>query len=160
MSGEMMKAMKQAISDVLNKMFFLPVQVNEKGPALNEWFSNKQQLIGATMGFTGPASGFSYLLIPEGVVREMTANFLGIAEKAVSEKQERDTVKESLNMITGHMFSQFDKKGAFQIGIPLLINKGELLAGQFDRFNKGVIFIETEHSHVAAGIVINQGDRL
>jgi len=160
MSVEMTKAMKQAISDVLNKMFFLAVQVNEKGIALNEWFSDKRQLAGATIGFTGPASGFSFLLIPEVVVREMTANFLGIAEKAVSEKQERDTVKEALNMIAGHMFSKFDEKGAFQIGIPLLINEGELLAGQFGRFNNGAIIIETEHSHMAAGIVIEKADRL
>jgi CheY-specific phosphatase CheX len=155
-----MKAMKQAISDVMNKMFFLPVQINEKRLALREWLSNEQPFFGATIGFTGPSSGFSYLLIPEEVVREITANFLGIDEKAVSENQEKDTVKEALNMIAGHMFSQFDEKGAFQIGIPQLINKSELLAGQFDSFNNEAIFIETEHSHMAAGIVVNQVDRL
>jgi CheY-specific phosphatase CheX len=160
MSGEMMKVMQQAISDVMNKMFFLPVQVNEKGLALREWFSNKLPLVGATINFTGPLSGYSYLLIPAGVAKEMTANFLGIAEKEINVKQEMDTVKEALNMITGHMLSQFDRKGDLRIGIPQLINDSDLLAGQLDGFNKGAILIETEHSHIAAGIVIKQADRL
>ncbi|MDP2862169.1 MAG: chemotaxis protein CheX [Desulfobacterales bacterium] len=156
MSVEMMKAMRQAISDVMNKMFFLPVQVNEKGLALREWFSNKLPLVGATINFTGSSSGYSYLLIPAGVAREMTANFLGIAEKGIDVKQERDTVKEALNMITGHMLSQFDRKGDLRIGIPQLINESDLSAGQLDGFNKGAILIETEHSHIAAGIVIKK----
>ena len=155
MSEEMMETMKQAIFDVMNKMFFLPVQINEKGLALREWFSNRLPLIGATVSLTGdPLSGFSYLLMPAVVAREMTANFLGIPEKEINVKQERDTVKEALNMITGNMLSQFDKKGAFRIGIPRLINEGDLSTGKLDGFNKGVILIETEHSCMAAGIVI------
>lgn len=155
MSGEMMKAMQQAISDVMNKMFFLPMQINEKGLALREWFSSKQPLVGATLSFTGPSSGFSYLLIPAEVAREITADFLGLDKEAINRKQETDTVKEALNMIAGHMFSQFDAEGAFQLGIPNLINESELLAGQLDNFNNGAILIETEHSHMAAGIIIN-----
>jgi len=154
MSVEMMEAMHQAISDVMNKMFFLPVQINKKGLALREWFSNKLPLVGAAITLTGPLTGFSYLLVPEGVAREMTANFLGIAEKEVDVKQERDTVKEALNMIIGHMLSQFDRKGDLRIGIPQLINESDLSAGKLDGFNKGAILIETEHSCMAAGIVI------
>lgn len=156
MSIEMMKAMHQAISDVMNKMFFMPMQINEKGLALREWFSDKHTLFGATINFTGPLSGYSYLLIPAEVAREITANFLGVSEKAINGKQEKDTVKEALNMIAGRMFSQFDAKGAFQIGIPELINESGFVAGQLDSFNKGAILIETEHSRMAAGIVINQ----
>jgi len=155
-----MKAMHQAISDVMNKMFFLSLQINEKALALSEWFSGKHPLVGATINFTGPSSGYSYLLIPAEVAREITANFLGVSEKAISEKQEKDTVKEALNMIAGRMFSQFDAKGAFQTGIPELINESGLVAGQLDSFNNGAIFIETEHSHMAAGIVMKQVDRL
>ena len=160
MSVEMMEAMHQAISDVMNKMFFLPVQVNKKGLAMREWFSNKLPLVGAAITFTGPSSGYAYLLIPAGVAREMTANFLGVAEKEVDVKQERDTVKEALNMITGHMLSKFDKKGDLRIGIPKLINENDLSVGKLDGFNKGAIFIETERSHIAAGIVIKLADGL
>jgi hypothetical protein len=155
MSAEMMEMMRQAIFDVMNKMFFLPVQVNAKGLVLREWFSNKLPLVGATITLTGPLSGFSYLLVPAGVAREMTANFLGIDEKGINVTQERDTVKEALNMIIGHMLSQFDKKGLLRIGIPQLIGESDLSAGKLDQFNKGAILIETEHSHIAAGIVMN-----
>jgi len=154
MSVEMMKAMRQAISDVMNKMFFLPVQVNEKGLALREWFPDKLPLAGATISLTGPLSGFSYLLVPAGVAREMTANFLGIPEKGINVKQEMDTVKEALNIIAGNMLAQLDKKGTFSIGIPQLIKESDLSAGQLDGFNKGAILIETEHSHMAAGIIV------
>jgi len=150
-----MDMMRQAIFDVMNKMFFLPVQVNAKGCSMREWFANEPQLLGTTIGITGgPLKGVSYLLIPAGIVREMTANFLGIAEKEIDIKQERDTVKEALNMVTGNMLSQFDKKGLLRIGIPQLIGESDLSAGKLDQFNKGAILIETEHSRMAAGIVI------
>lgn len=160
MSEEMMTAMRQAISDVMNKMFFLPVQICEKKASLREWFSGKTPAIGAIVGFTGPLPGFSYLLIPAEIAREITANFLGISEKTANTKQEKDTVKEALNMITGLTLSQFDKKGAFKIGIPELIDENKMTAGLFDDFNKGAIFIETERSRMAGGIVMNQVDRL
>jgi len=156
MSEEMTKAMRKAISDVMNKMFLLPVQIKGNGIALNKWFSNHQALVGAILNFTGPSSGFSFLLMPKAVIREITANFLGVSEKAVDVQQERDTVKEALNMIAGLMFSQFDTEGAFQIGIPELLNESELMAGKLDGFNTGAILIETEHSLFAAGTVISQ----
>ncbi|MDQ1331916.1 MAG: hypothetical protein QG578_2186 [Thermodesulfobacteriota bacterium] len=157
MSEEIKKAMHQAISDVMNKMFFLPVQINLKGLAVREWFSNRHPLIGAEVGLTGGRlSGYSYLMMPGAAAREMTANFLGIAEKEMKATQERDTVKEALNMITGNMLSQCDKKGFLRIGIPRLINENDLPAGRLDAFDKGAILIETEHSRMAAGIVLRR----
>jgi len=155
-----MKVMHQAISDVMNKMFFLPVQVNAKEFSMREWFSTELRLFGATVSLTGGTlKGSSYLLIPAGVVKEMTANFLGVAEKEINVQQEGDTVKEALNMVTGNMLSQFDKKGLLRIGIPQLIGESDLSAGKLDQFNKGAIFIETEHSRMAAGIVMNSADK-
>ncbi|MBU4010094.1 MAG: chemotaxis protein CheX, partial [Proteobacteria bacterium] len=106
MSGEMMKAMKQAISEVMDKMFFMPVQVNEKTGALSDWFTCEEPIVGATLDFKGPRMGFSYILLPAGFAREITANFLGSTEGTISEKQEQDTLKEALNMIVGYMLSQ------------------------------------------------------
>jgi CheY-specific phosphatase CheX len=152
-----MKAMHQAISDVMNKMFFLPVQIKVKGPVLREWFSNRFPLVGVAVSLTGkPLTGFSYTLIPQKTAREMTANFLGMADMDITAKQETDTVKEALNMITGTMLSEFDGSGVVRMGIPQLINEGDLSAVKLDRFDKRAIYIETEHSRMAAGIVLKQ----
>ncbi|MGB5158655.1 MAG: chemotaxis protein CheX [Desulfobacterales bacterium] len=155
MSGEMMMAMKQAISEVMDKMFFMPVRINEKPAALSEWFLSEKALVGATLDFTGTQAGFSYLFVPAGFAREITANFLGFSEDTISEKHERDTVKEALNMIVGYMLSQFDKKDAYKIGIPQYANGNDFLAKRPADGQNSSFSIETDDNYIAAGLIIN-----
>ncbi|MBU3950062.1 MAG: chemotaxis protein CheX [Proteobacteria bacterium] len=153
MSGEMMTAMKQAISEVMEKMFFMPVQINDKPGTLSEWFSSEEPIIGATLSFTGIQSGYSYLLIPAGAARELTANFLGYSEDTISEKHERDTVKEALNMIVGYMLSQFED--AFKLGIPQYINESDFMAKRLEGDYNGAFSVKTYGNCIAAGLIMN-----
>lgn len=153
MAGEMMmKSMREAISNVMETMFFLPVQIHEKSGTLQEWFSGEGLLSGVTLSFNGPFEGSSYLLIPASEVKEMTANFLGLPESEIDEEQKRDTIKEALNMIAGYMFSLFDKKGAFRLGIPRWMSEDELSHDKLKDLKGDILFIETEDNHMAAGI--------
>ncbi|MFH2045460.1 MAG: chemotaxis protein CheX [Pseudomonadota bacterium] len=153
MSEEMMKAMKKAISEVMDKMFFMPVQVNEKSEALSDWFTCEEPIVGATLDFTGPQMGVSYILIPAGFAKEISANFLGSSEDSISDKQEQDTLKEALNMIVGFMFSQL--KNGFKIGIPQYINESDFIARHFEGGYNGSFSIETNNNYIAAGLIIN-----
>jgi len=155
MSGSMMKNMKPAISNVLETMFFQPVQFIEKNCTLGEWFSKDQPLIGATLSFTGPVAGSYYFIIPTKMANKITANFLGFREEEISEAQERDTVKEALNMIGGHMLSLFDGRDVFQLGIPELIPENDLDMSKLGDPNGDIVFIKTEETHLAAGITLN-----
>jgi hypothetical protein len=155
MRGEpLMKAMKVAISDVLETMFFLPVQFAEGKYSLKEWFPDIQSVFGATLRFNGPLSGALWLVAPVSVVNEITAGFLGLRKHEINDDQRRDTIKEALNMIGGHGFSLFNSKGAFNLSIPRSIEGAVLLENTYETSSEHSILIETEHNRLAAGVVI------
>jgi len=155
MKETMTMNMKQAISNVLELMFFLPVQFVENESPVREWLPRSQVYTGATLGFSGPVSGSYYLLIPVAMAKEITANFLGLSEEEVNEAQESDTVKEALNMIGGHMLSLVDKPDGYQLGIPEIIAENEFDMNADTGKNENVIFFEAEGNHLAAGIVLD-----
>ena len=148
-----METMRKAISNVLETMFFQPVQISNKNCTLQEWFSDKESLLGATLNFAGPFAGSVYVLIPAKVVSEITANFLGLDEEETNEEQIIDTLKEALNMMVGHMLSLFDKEGDISLGIPELIEENNLKHDKLGEIKGDNLFIETEDSHLAAGIM-------
>ena len=150
----MMETMKKAISNVLETMFFQPVQIADTDCTLQEWFAHNRALLGATLNFKGPSSGSLYLLIPVEIISEITANFLGLREEEVNEEQKRDTIKEAVNIIGGNMLSLFDKKGAFKLGIPELMKEEELTDNKLGDLKGDFILIETEENSLAAGIAI------
>jgi chemotaxis protein CheY-P-specific phosphatase CheC len=150
----MMETMKAAISNVMETMFFQPVQINDKDCTLQEWFSDKESLLGAKLNFTGPSSGSCYFLIPAKLVSEITANFLGLEKEETNEEQRRDTIKEALNIIGGHMFSLCDNEGAINLGIPKLIEDENIKHYRLGEIKGETVFIETEDSHLAAGVIM------
>ena len=149
----MMTTLREAISNVLETMFFQPVQIVDYDCTLLEWFSQNQSLLGATLNFDGPLSGSLYLLIPGRMTDEITANFLGLSGERINEEQKRDSVKEALNMIGGRMFSFFDRKSVFKLGIPKLIEENDLTDNRLGELEGDMIPIETEDNRLAAGIV-------
>jgi CheY-specific phosphatase CheX len=155
MKETMMLNMKQAISNVLELMFFQSVQFSDDDSLLNEWMPQDQPHIVATLGFTGPVSGTYYLMVPVDMAKEITANFLGLDVEMISEPQERDTVKEALNMIGGHMLSLVEKHEGFQLGIPEIIPEPQIDMNVYRGKIENVILIETEDSHLLAGISLD-----
>ena len=144
--------MKQAISNVLELMFFISIQIVEDEDPSGGRPLNGQACIGATLGFSGPVSGAYYLLVPLEMAREITANFLGLDDGEVSPEQERDTVKEALNMIGGHMLSLAEKPDDFQLGIPAIISEATEDPDAFAGKKENNIFIEAGPYRMAAGI--------
>jgi chemotaxis protein CheY-P-specific phosphatase CheC len=151
MQETMMMTMKQAISNVLETMFFLPIQIVEDRGLLNTWFTEEPVIKRARVQFAGPFSGSFFLLVPANMAREVAANFLGLEEAEVERDQEEDTVKEALNMIGGYVLSQVDKADEFQLGIPEILPENEFDTALTDKLHENMIFIKTEENHLAAG---------
>jgi chemotaxis protein CheY-P-specific phosphatase CheC len=149
----MIETMRAAISNVMETMFFQPVQINDEDCTLQEWFSDQESLLGAKLNFTGPSSGSCYFLIPSKLVNEITANFLGLEKEETDEEQRRDTIKEALNMIGGHMFSLCDNEGSISLGIPELIEEESIKHYRLGEIKGETVFIETGDSHLAAGFI-------
>jgi chemotaxis protein CheY-P-specific phosphatase CheC len=149
----MRETMRAAISNVMETMFFQPVQISDKDCTLQEWFSDKEALLGAKLNFTGPSSGSFYFLIPAKLVSVITANFLGLEKEGTNEEQRKDTIKEALNMIGGHMFSLCDNEGDISLGIPELIEEENIKHYRLGEIKGETVFIETGDSHLAAGVI-------
>ena len=150
---ELIIHLKQATSNVLETMFFEPIQFAGDVDTLEDWLSGGQALMGVTLSFSGPNSGSYILLMPSRLAKGITANFLGMHAAEVNMTQESDTVKETLNMIGGHMLSLFDAEGLYQLGIPEIISENGLGAL---RHKKGqYILMETDKDRLAAGIMLD-----
>lgn len=111
-------AMKTSIFDVLETMFFLPVDVSESGIADRSIIFDPEKTVASRLDFDGPLSGHFDFLVPENLALSLTANFLGQDESRVSPDQAIETVKEITNMIAGNTFSIFNPRAVFNLDIP------------------------------------------
>jgi len=110
--------MKASISEVMETMFFLPLEFEDGRDTHEIVRSADGGTLACTLAFSGPFSGLCCFLIPVGVAQGLTANFLGEDMDRVTEEQMAGTVKEILNMITGKAFSLYDNQSVFKLGIP------------------------------------------
>lgn len=151
--GETMIAnMKQAISNVLELMFFMSIQIDEDGMVSEDWPAEGQAFIGARLDFCGPVSGAVNLLVPVALAREITANFLGLDEGEVTADQDRDTVKEALNMVGGHMLSLTETPAEYRLGIPAIVPEAEVDPCAFADKSGHTVFIAAGDHRMAARI--------
>jgi len=73
----LMTAMTTSISEVMETMFFLPVEFGEETKAISERMKEYKPGMACQLKFFGDASGNITLLIPESLLGEMAQNFMG-----------------------------------------------------------------------------------
>jgi len=114
----MMKVMRASISEVLEKMFFQPLDfLDAKGPG-DLWDPKASDLIGIHLDFEGPFSGSLLLCLPRDYGAGLSADFMGTDKDAVTLEHVEQTAKEILNMIAGSAFANLDETAVFNLGIP------------------------------------------
>ena len=154
MQTKMMEPLKDAISKVLERMFFQTLAISEKKIPLKEWFSKHQALAGAKVEIRGTSPATAYLISSQEALKDLTENFMGVEGGTIGEEEKRDTLKEALNMIGGQMLALMDTEGKFRLGIPQLLSDREIspsgLEGDF-------LLISTGQHRLAAGIVLDLG---
>ena len=154
----LISAMKRSISDVLETMFFLPLEFAENAENEEFWDSEKDELVVTKLNFRGPFSGFFIFIIPDELALFLTASFMGEDEESVTEDHIAGTVKEILNMIAGNIFSTLDNQIVFDLDIPELIpldEVGRTLPGTDEEIS---ILIETLDSRLALTMVTCSDD--
>lgn len=117
--------MKTSISEVMETMFFLPVEFSEN-PTEREIkaLKGKQNKV-SFLDFSGDASGSVYLLVPRQLLVEMAGNFMGEPGESLEEGILEGTLMEILNMITGNALRKIKAKSPFGLGIPALVPSHE-----------------------------------
>ncbi len=122
MNRDLMKAMRASISEVLETMFFEPLEFPEEMDASGFLDKNKKHSIAVSVKYRGPFSGDLSCFMPKNLALFLASDFLGVEPSEVSDNQAEEVVKEIVNMAAGGVFSHYDNSAVFQLGIPEAIN--------------------------------------
>ncbi len=114
------KAMKASISEVLETMFFMPVDFVTTDDTSVAWEKQSDD-IRVRLDFGGPRQGSFRLVVPAGLARQVSADFLGIDPGQASWEEMTGTAKEMINMFVGNTLSRYDPEAVFDLGVPELM---------------------------------------
>jgi len=120
-----MTAIKTSISEVMETMFFLPVEFGREA-TLDQCGMDKKNTMASQLAFTGDFSGRLILLAPRNLIAEMAENFMGEPRRNLTEDYFSGTLAEMLNMVCGNALSKTKSQIPFELGIPQMINASEV----------------------------------
>ena len=145
----LMKAMITSISEVLETMFFTPVEI---GPEMmfEESCVEKNTSIACQLTFTGDTSGKLIIVSPAELTADMAENFMGESKDQLTQEHLSGTLAEMLNMVCGNALSKIKQKEPYELGIPELIPSSDL------NEKNACVLIETIDSRMAVLLVIDE----
>lgn len=120
---EFQQAMTASIFEVLETMFFAPV--DGLSPASGAAAQSIEDPIVVGLPFRGPFEGCFRLTIPEALARLISADFMGAAINDLSGADVRGTVQEMVNMVAGTALSIYDHNLVFDLQIPRILDAAE-----------------------------------
>ena len=123
--------MKDAISEVLETMFFVFVDFDD-GLAVRQLGECESQI--SLSG--GEGSVDISLMASQEFARMISANLLGVEENEVTSDDLEDTMKEFANMVGGNFKVRIDSSNQWELGIPHF----RLLAAAEGSSGSGVVF--------------------
>lgn len=115
----MMQAMKNSISEVLEQMFFLPLDFLEPSSGNGEIQTGQDDLV-VRLGFSGTLTGGFLLSVTNELAWSATQDFLGVDSDAVDFDKVEGTVREMINMLAGNVLSHYDGEAVFDLEMPEL----------------------------------------
>jgi CheY-specific phosphatase CheX len=114
-------ALRDSVSEVLERMFFVDVLAESADPAADASSGE----ITAALTFQGEPSGWFRLRLTTAAARQIAADFLGIDEVGVSDIQTSDVVRELTNMICGSVLSRIENSAIFRLDEPRIVAHSE-----------------------------------
>ncbi len=142
----LMTQMKASISEVMETMFYYPVELKEElGLEESGFFQAENKVIIAAIDFSGPLNGRLFLMIPEDVLGLMAENLMGLETEKISTAHVTGTAQEALNMIAGNAFSKTPFDVPVDLGVP------EIITALPDKGLDHILMVETMDGMVALG---------
>jgi CheY-specific phosphatase CheX len=146
-------AMTTSTSEVMETMFYLPVEFGEESTIGNSRILSIKDKnvpnLACQLAFIGDFSGCLTLLIPKDLLSEMTESFMGESREDLEDEHLTGTLTETLNMICGNALSRIDSKKPFDLDIPRVIDESSILNTQM------FTIVNTPDSMMAISIMIN-----
>ena len=135
------EAMKDSISEILETMFFMPIEFSDKTDLAQIKDSGKLPLLSARLDYQGAISGSFFVLAPKPLVEELAANLLGLEKEEVSTEHAEATLKELLNMVAGKTFSLYDSQLVFDLSVPEMIEAEAIMRSAGEESDQAVTLI-------------------
>jgi len=145
----LMTAMMTSISEVMETMFFIPVEFNEASSTDQSGLDQNKSTLASRLTFTGDVSGSLSIMAPNDLIGEMAENFMGEPRDQLTDEHLSGTLTEMLNMVCGNALSKTESKFPFELGIPEMIDAAV--------FSKQKVFtiVETTQSKMAVDLKID-----
>jgi CheY-specific phosphatase CheX len=151
----MTKAMKASISEVLEQMFFMPIDFVSPDADRQEPDFGGASII-AELGFSGTFTGTFLLQVPSVLAQSVSADFLGTAPSNLSEDDVTGTVLEMVNMLAGGALSIYDSCVLFDLQIPKRISQQDMGALTRPDGEEIMIRIQTTESRMSFHLIIQE----
>ncbi|MCF6246388.1 MAG: chemotaxis protein CheX [Desulfobacula sp.] len=141
-------AMKASISEVLETMFFLPIEFGDQKTHTQTKMDKEKANMACQLKFSGDFNGRFLLVTPKDLLIEVAENFLGESRDTLEDEHLVGTLTEMLNMICGNALSKLDSKVPFELDIPEVISESDIPGSQ------PFIIIKTTQSNMAITVII------
>ncbi len=150
MKKTLMKALMTSISEVMETMFFLPVEFEEEESTLvQSGVTKRSPLLASQLKFKGDVSGSLSIFVPTELVGKMAENFMGESQDQLTDEHFTGTLTEMLNMVCGNALSKTESKVPYELDIPEVIEESKI------QKNEKVTIIETTTSKMAIFLSID-----
>jgi CheY-specific phosphatase CheX len=144
-----MTAMKTSISEVMETMFYLPVEFSVESAFGQSGMDECRPNMACRLKFSGDVSGYFMLVVPKSLLSEATENFMGKSQKDLGEEHLLGTLTEILNMACGNALKKTGSKIPFELDIPEVMDASQILPAQL------FTMIETPQSMMAIALVMD-----
>ena len=143
-------AMMTSISEVMETMFFLPIEFGEESTMGQSGIDVTAPILASQLKFTGDISGSLYILAPKDLAGEMAENFMGESLENLTPEHLDGTLTEMLNMVCGNALRKIEAKTPFELGIPKIIDGSKGFEKQVFRI------VETTESKMAILLTMDE----
>jgi CheY-specific phosphatase CheX len=126
MMEKLTTVMTTSISEVMETMFYTPVEFGEDSVLSKSGLANTKPNKVSQLKFNGDFSGSLTLAVPEELLIEVTENFMGEPRESLEDEHIMGTLTEMLNMICGNALSKMDPKVPFNLEIPTVIDEDKI----------------------------------
>lgn len=156
MIKDMKAAMTTSISDVLETMFYMPLEFEDTGDPETRGIFDTADLRVCKLDFKGAMSGYLVMMIPETLLVSMAVDFMGEERENIVRMHTDGIIKEVVNMVLGHMLSNLDEKSDFHLGIPQLLEDGSVVQGIRKNLPECSVFAESIEGLLLSALVLDE----
>lgn len=117
MKKRLMTAMTMSISEVMETMFFMPVEIGPE-TILKDSGIDLDSALACRLKFTGDVSGHINIISPQSLAAVLASNFLGESRDDLTMEQQFGTLSEMLNMVCGNALKKVKCREPYKLDIP------------------------------------------